>query len=455
MKKFVIKLKIFIILFLLLSPTILNASSISHLEYKIIWRKLWGIEYKNDIGARQMAIDANNNIFICGHNGSEGIILLYDKMGNLLSEYTISFNHLIKQKAINIDEHPSPSIFRKIGQQFLSFSQKGFVDIIDIKINSITNELFILGYFQSLQGGNYTFITKYLIYNSSFHEVWTKIIENYMAYTFTIDNNSNIYIPLLSVSLFPKYILKISSDGEIVYIKHFKPFMIAIPLDIEINPVTEKIVMTTLHPKIFFPQRSKTGIIEINPKNGNIINEKWIVTPLIGTREIQWPHQAIAFSGNGNIFVSWSVVNSSAHKSKLIKLNKNLNVLFEKDLSYVITDMVVFRDKVITSGGLLSVNGSKNYGSIVYNASNGKLLFIIDLGPIINSFNPFPTNRMKAIEIDGDNNIVITGGEGTHSDSFGCVSAIETIKFILLDDENLFSILKFIKYLTSKLIPNI
>jgi len=109
--------KIFTILFLLLLPNLWNPHVASG-GYEIIWKRFWGLEYKNDIGARRLAIGFNNSIFVCGHNGSEGIILLYNKTGNLLSEYRIAYDDPDEDEIIHIGRHLFFP-FKKIWDQLL------------------------------------------------------------------------------------------------------------------------------------------------------------------------------------------------------------------------------------------------------------------------------------------------------------------------------------------------
>lgn len=402
-------------------------------NYEIIWEKLWGIEYENDMGANQVAIDANNNIFVIINNASQGLILMYNENGNLLAEHKISYDYLNKQEIIDIDEYvsiPFDRIAIFLEKMFMLFDS-GKIKLRDIEINQATSELFVLGYFESKEGNYRTFVTKYTISGNSINEVWTKVIgyKNLLvSNAFTIDSSSNIYIPLI----FPDSLMKLSSDGEIIYVKFFNFPKYLFMTDIEINPITKNIIITAQRPRILNPQQSEFIIIEVNPVNGNKINKQQVKAPL--QYGLNLGFQSIAFLPDGDFFAS-TCFSESGYKSKLIKLDRNLNILLEKTLSHVITDMVIMDNELITTGALISLNGTLHYGSVVYSV-DGTQLFIADLGPIINSFNPFSTNRMKAIKIDNNNDLVTVGGEGSHSSSLGYVSAVKTIKFRILNIEN-------------------
>jgi len=409
------------------------------LDYEIVWDKLWGLEYECQIDAVDLAIDGENNIFVIGDNDSQGVILKYDEDGNLLSEEdTESYESLIQLEITNLSEYmqgmPNPlengdyDFFMNITLQEY---EKQNVYLHDLELNKDTNELFIEGTFFCTEDGKemvYCFVTKYEISGNSLEKQWTKSFGASIlitsCYAFTIDAESNIYLPIV----FPSILVKLSSDGQVEYVKPIGigNFFTAIVL----NPLTGNIIIDGLDYKYIDPAQSKMVVIELELETGDKLNEVTLPTPYLDNYDIP-VEQEITCASNGDIFATSLYYEQDCYKTKLVKLNKNLIIQFIKNLSYPITGMKIIDNYLITVGVLLTDNGNIYYGATVLSITNGNLLLLINLGSFIYTFNLFGGNRMQALVIDNEGDLVSTGCRGNHSDAYGLVSCIKTTKFRL------------------------
>ena len=414
------------------------------LDYEIVWDVFWGLEYKCQIDAVDLAIDGENNIFVIGKNDSQGVILKYDEDGILLSEEDAeSYEDLRQIEITDLSEYmqgtPNPMGTDDYDFFVNMISQEYEVDQVflrNIELNKETGEVFIMGVFfwtEDEEESSCVFITKYEIFGNSLEKQWTRTLgmEVFTYCTaFTIDAESNIYAPMM----IPNVLVKLSSDGQIEFVKPIGIGTLYFMDTIVLNPSTGNIIVNAKDFKLIDFSQSKMIIIEFEPETGDKLDEVIFSTPYPKNATGLSSGQAMTCAANGDIFASSVYYEQGCRKRKLAKLDGNLDIQFVKSISYPITDMKVLGNYLITVGILLT-DAYENiyYGATVLSATNGNELLIIDLGPYIYTYNfGGNTNTMWGLVIDNEGDLVATGCRGVHSDYWGTVSCIKTTKFRLI-----------------------
>jgi len=283
------------------------------LDYEIIWDRLWGLEYECQIDAIDLSIDSENNVFVIGKNDTNSIILKYDEDGNLLSEeIPDSYESLRQLEAIDLAPYMEGmqcplgidgyDMFVDVLFQGYEYEQE-FVH--HMELNKETGELFILGNFHWIEDEEWSscvFVVKYEISGNSLVKQWITVIgveSLTWCNTFTIDAESNIYLPMT----LPNVLVKLSSDGQIEYVKPMGVGTLYFMGAVELNPSTGNIVINALDYKFLNPIGSKMKILEFETETGNMLDETSILTPYPEDNTIRIG-QAMTCSDNGDIFAS-------------------------------------------------------------------------------------------------------------------------------------------------------
>ena len=155
------------------------------------------------------------------------------------------------------------------------------------------------------------------------------------------------------------------------------------------------------------------GFTKFNGATGDKLADGVLEIPL---RDIVFHDAALAIDTSDNSVFFGFV-------DYIYKIDASFNeIIWQKQYTYYINDLVVLDEMLITCGGWCLVDDVINYYAAAYNKNSGTKLLDMALGEILFSEDPFFQhyfNQLKGMSIDNNGDVLQAGGLG----------GIRTVKF--------------------------